>query len=178
LLVIDKYSFLSAATIDALDHQLHKIFPQATYPFGSLNIVLCGDPAQLPPVLAQPVYAHQGSTRHLAAHFHLFNKVVKLDEPFCQAENDETQKRFRLLLHRVANCEGTDEDWAWLQTWQASRLSPRENAAFDKNKYIVLTNDMRSHINCEKLSMLSPIMQITQTKDGMCVLDEDEVDRE
>ena len=114
----------------------------------------------------------------MAAHFHLFNKVVKLDKPFCQAGNDETQKQFRLLLCRVANCEGTDEDWAWLQTRRASRLSPRKNATFNKNKYIVLTNDMQSHINCEKLSMLSPIMQITQTKDGMCVLDEDEVDRE
>ena len=58
LLVIDEYLFLSAATIDTLDHQLRKIFSQATHPFGSLNIVLCGNPAQLPPILAQPVYAH------------------------------------------------------------------------------------------------------------------------
>jgi ATP-dependent exoDNAse (exonuclease V) alpha subunit len=178
LLVIDEYSFLSAATIDALDHQHCKIFPQVAHPFGGLNIVLCGDPAQLPPVLAQPVYAHRGLTRHLAARFHLFDKVVELDQPFRQAGNDETQKRFRLLLRRVANCDATDEDWAWLQTRRASHLSPRENAIFDKNKYIVSTNDMRSRINCEKLSMLSPIMQITQTKDGMCVLDEDEVDGE
>jgi hypothetical protein len=42
LLVINEYSFLSAATIDTLDHQLRKIFPQATHPFGGLNIVLCG----------------------------------------------------------------------------------------------------------------------------------------
>ena len=58
LLVIDKYSFLSMANINKLHERLHKIFPQSTRLFGGLNIVLCGDPAQLPPVLTPPIYAH------------------------------------------------------------------------------------------------------------------------
>ena len=82
LLIINEYSFLSAATINELDCQLHKIIPQTPRPFGGLNIILCGDSAQLPPVRAQPVYAHHGSTQHLVAHFYLFNKVVKLYQPF------------------------------------------------------------------------------------------------
>ena len=176
LLVIDEYSFLSISTIDKLDHHLRQIFPQQPRPFGGLNIVLCGDPAQLPPVLAQPVYAHRGPTRHLAARFHLFDKVIELDQPFRQAGNDETQKQFRLVLRRVADCNGTDDDWKWLQTRRASRLSPMENAAFDASKYIVSTNDTRSRINYEKLSMLSPVMRITESNGGVCFLDEDDVD--
>lgn len=57
LLVIDEYSFLSIAVIDTLDRHLRLIYPHSLRPFGGLNIVLCGDPAQLPPVLAQPLYA-------------------------------------------------------------------------------------------------------------------------
>ena len=58
LLIIDEYSFLSTAMFDDLDRQLRKIFPANTdCPFGALNIVLCGDPAQLAPVHGRLVYA-------------------------------------------------------------------------------------------------------------------------
>ena len=110
LLIIDEYSFLSIGNIDALDSQLRKIYPEVPEPFGGLNIVLCGDPAQLAPVLAQPVYALRGPKKHLAARFHLFKNVIELDQPFRQVGNDETQKRFRELLKRVANCNGIEED--------------------------------------------------------------------
>ena len=90
LLVIDEYSFLSMANIDKLCEQLHKIFPQSTHPFGSLKIVLCGDPTQLLPVLMPPIYAHQGSKHHQATCFHLFDKVVELDCIFCQASFNAT----------------------------------------------------------------------------------------
>jgi len=173
LLIIDEYSFLSVVTIDTLDSHLRKIFPQVPHPFGGLNIVFCGDPAQLAPVRAQPVYAHRGPTR-----FHLFDKVVELDQPFRQAGNDETQKRFRLLLGRVADCDGTSEDWTWLQSRRASCLSAADNTLFDASKYIVATNDMRNHINYEKLSALSPVMRITPSKEGVCIFDEDDLDGE
>lgn len=58
LLIIDKYSFLSIPLFVTLDRQLRKIFPaHADKPFGRMNIVLCGDPAQLVPVHGQPIYA-------------------------------------------------------------------------------------------------------------------------
>ena len=48
LLIIDEYSFMSASVFDSLDRHLRLIFPLSDRPFGRLNIVLCGDPAQLP----------------------------------------------------------------------------------------------------------------------------------
>jgi ATP-dependent DNA helicase PIF1 len=112
----------------------------------------------------------------VAAHFHLFDKVVKLNQPFHQVGNDGVQKQFCLLLSREADCNRIKKDWMWLQTHHSSCLSPGENAAFDASKYIVSTNEMRSHINYKKLSMLSPIMQITENNGGVCFLDEDDVD--
>lgn len=82
--------------VHTLDRQLHLIYPGSTRPFGGLNIVLCGDPAQLPPVLAQPLYAHRGSDRLKAARFHLFNTVVQLDMPFRQTGHEDTLVRFLL----------------------------------------------------------------------------------
>ena len=42
----------SAETIEKLNKHLHAVFPHSTRPFGRLNIVLSGDPAQLAPVRA------------------------------------------------------------------------------------------------------------------------------
>jgi hypothetical protein len=83
LLVIDEYSFLSVTVIDKLDHHLRKNSPAQ-----GLNILLCGDPAQLPPVVGKPLYAYQGSTSHLAAR--LFDKVVELDHVFRQCGDDQS----------------------------------------------------------------------------------------
>lgn len=79
LFIINEYSFLSVEVINKLDDHFHAIFPQSTLPFGGINIILCGDPAQLAPVLAKPLYTHQGVTAHVAACFHHFCTVIKLD---------------------------------------------------------------------------------------------------
>ena len=166
LLIIDEYSFLSIAVIDALDRRLRVVFPRKSdIPFGGMNILLSGDPAQLPPVRAQPVYAYSGVTSHVAARFHLFNKVVELDQPFRQTGEDATQTHFRALLARVANCDATEDDWKWLQTRAPSRLSKEENVLFDECRHVVSTNDARHAINREKLARLSPVINIDDCGD-------------
>jgi len=176
LLIIDEYSFLSAATFDSLNRQLQKIFPQATRPFGGINIVLCGDPAQLPPVHAQPVYAFRGPSRHVAARFHLFNCVVVLDQPFRQIGDDPEQIQFRSLLTHVANCEAHEDDWLWLQTRRACCLSSEENASFDDSKYIVSTNQLRNQINYDKLASFSPILKVDNNNNSLPQSTEIELD--
>ena len=161
LIVIDEYSFLSIPVFDSLDRQLRKIFPSsADRPFGGMNVVLCGDPAQLAPVRGQPVYATGSSDSPSPQRFHLFHTVVELDQPFRQTGTDRTQTRFRELLARVANCQALQDDWLWLQTRRPSTLSAGENAAFDVNKHIVSTNKTRNEINSERLSHFAPIMNV------------------
>ena len=174
LLIIDEYSFLSVAKIDELDQRLRVIFPRKSHiPFGGLNILLCGDPAQLPPVRAQPTYAFSGRTSHRAARFHLFNKVVELRQPFRQTGDDTTQIRFRELLARVANCEAAESDWSWLQTRNPICLSPEENKAFDDCIHVVATNEVRNSINREKLSQLSPVIKIDDCDEELAYFEED-----
>jgi ATP-dependent DNA helicase PIF1 len=178
LLVIDEYSFLSIAVIDTLHRQLLKVFPHDTRPFGGVNIVLCGDPAQLAPVRAQPIYAYRGTSHHLAAHFHLFQSVVELDQPFRQVGDDDNQIHFRHLLRRVANSEASEDDWRWLQTRRPCCLSPCDNDAFDASKFIVSTNDLRKEINYDKLAFLSPVLRIDDCDDGVQNSTEDDLDGE
>lgn len=178
LLIIDEYSFLSAAVFDALDRHLRLIFPLSRLPFGGLSIVLCGDPAQLPPVRARPVYAHQGASAHLAARFHLFNVVVELDRAFRQVGRDNTQCRFRDVLKHIANSDATEDDWNWLQTRRACCLNDLENKTFDNGKYIVANNNIRSKINHDKLSGFSPIMNIEHCADGVRLINDRVLDGE
>jgi hypothetical protein len=178
LLVIDEYSFLNIANIDSLDRRLRVVFPQRScVPFGGLNIILCGDPAQLPPIRTQPAYAYHGSTLHLAARFHLFTKVVELDHPFRQAGENPNQVRFRALLNRVADCEATVEDWKWLQTRTSACLSAEENELFDNNRHVVSTNDTRHWINRERLSKLLPVIKIDdQCQENVMNVEDDTYD--
>jgi ATP-dependent exoDNAse (exonuclease V) alpha subunit len=166
LLIVNEYSFLSAATLATIDWRLREAFPhKSNIPFGGINILLCGDPAQLPPVRAQPIYAHGVATAHLAARFQLFTKVVELDQPFRQSGVDPTQTRFRQLLSRLANCEATESDWQWLQTRRSVNLSASENALFDDSKFIVLTDDARNVLNRHKLAMFSPVMKVDECEE-------------
>jgi ATP-dependent DNA helicase PIF1 len=177
LLIIDEYSFLSIAIIDRLDRRLRKVFcHHSDVPFGGLNILLCGDPAQLPPVRALPVYAYEGSLAHLAARFHLFDKVVELDQPFRQIGNDLTQIRFRAVLARVANCEPTLEDWKWLQTRTSTFLTAVENGHFENCRHVVATNDVRNRINRQKLSTFSPIIKIDDGDENSADVEHDKLE--
>lgn len=162
LLIIDEYSFLIVEIIDKLDNRLHAVFPHSTLPFGGINMVLCGDPAQLAPVLAKPLYAHRGSTAHIAARFHNFRTVVELDQPFRQTGNDVSQTRFRSLLKRLSLCEATEDDWSWLMTCRPSCLTPDENQLFDSSKYVVSTNHLRKRLNYDRLASFTPILKIDE----------------
>lgn len=177
LLIIDEYSFLSIPAFDSLDRQLRKIIPiHADRPFGGLNIVLCGDPAQLAPVCGQPVYADQDSNTPRPTRFHLFRTVVELDQPFRQTGSDDTQVRFRQVLGHIADCRAFEEDWIWLQSRRSCSLSPSENAIFNTNRHIVSTNKARKLINNKHLEELAPIMNIAGFDDGLHDISTDNID--
>ena len=177
VIIIDEYSFLSIPVFDSLDRQLRKIFPiHADSPFGGVNIILCGDPAQLAPVHGQPVYAGQDCIPPQPTRFHLFQTVIELDQPFRQTGSDRTQIRFRELLAHVADCRADENDWIWLQSRRSCSLTPAENATFDVNRHIVSTNKARNEINKKRLSDLAPIMNIADYDDGLHDISADNVE--
>jgi len=57
VLVIDEISFVSAANLNTISQRLGRVFPSKSHlPFGGLHVLMCGDPFQLSPVGARPLW--------------------------------------------------------------------------------------------------------------------------
>ena len=153
---------LSLETIKKLDKHLHPIFPHSTHPFGGLNIVLIGDPAQLASVRVLPLYAYRAHTAPREARFHHFRTIIELDldQPFRQTASNDTQTRFHTLFGPTTNCQATEDDWRWLQTCRPTCLSTKENGRFNTSKYIVASNDLRKHLSYEQPASFSPVLDM------------------
>ena len=55
-LIIDEKSMIDLKMLSLIDPRLRAICPQNDQPFGGVNILLCGDFYQLPPVGGHPLY--------------------------------------------------------------------------------------------------------------------------
>jgi len=56
VLVIDKISFVSAASLNTISERLGKVFPSCAHLlFGGLHFLMCGDRFQLSPAEARPL---------------------------------------------------------------------------------------------------------------------------
>lgn len=62
VLVIDEISFVSAASFNTISQRLGELFPSRSHlPFGGLHVLLCGDPFQLSPAGARPLWLQKKS---------------------------------------------------------------------------------------------------------------------
>ena len=57
ILVIDEMSMISPGFLYKVNRRLQQAFPEnKTKPFGGISVIMMGDFAQLPPVMAPPLY--------------------------------------------------------------------------------------------------------------------------
>ena len=57
ILVIDEMSMISPGFLYKVNRRLQQAFPEnKTKPFGGISVLIMGDFAQLPPVMAPPLY--------------------------------------------------------------------------------------------------------------------------
>jgi len=67
-LIIDEKSMIDIKTLSLIDDRLRAILPAGSHlPFGGVNVLLCGDFFQLPPVGGQPLFYFQYFIRIWAA---------------------------------------------------------------------------------------------------------------
>ena len=104
--------------------------PSSLTPHRGLDIVLCGDPAQLAPVWTLPLYVYQGHMAPRVICLHRFRTIVELDpdQPFRQTGSDDTQTQFHTLFGRTSNCQAIEDDWQ-LQTCHPTCLSAEKNGS-------------------------------------------------
>jgi len=134
-LIIDEKSMLSLKQLGWLDRRCRQIFPNcANEVFGGLNIILCGDFFQLPPVGSKPLFSTlDGSVDEVQGRraYRSFDKTIELDVIMRQQGDSEEQQDFRNALQGLRHSCVTLKHWETLTSRVQSNLTPTEVATFD-----------------------------------------------
>ena len=131
--------------------------------YGGLGVILVGDPGQLPPVGAAPMWKARPGTGGLSVQgFQAWlgmNTAVELTQVMRQLGPE--QEAFRGALLRVAEGAQTEEDWDLMKTRFTSTVSRREADSFTTAVHIFPTNELANDWNWRRLEQLdTPIARI------------------
>jgi ATP-dependent DNA helicase PIF1 len=101
-LMVDKKSMIDLKMFSLVDDRLRAIFPATSdRPFGGINVLICGDFFQLPPVGRKPLYAGRSSNVNKIKGCQLyqaFDKTIRLTEIIRQQGDDPVSIWFRQTL--------------------------------------------------------------------------------
>lgn len=111
VLIIDEISMLDAACLDLVD-KICKAAKNPFVPFGGIQIVLCGDFFQLPPIGKDAEFAFQAHSWEESG-----IKVCYLDEQFRQADLE-----FLKVLNKIRTNEAGEKELAVLKTRLQKKL--------------------------------------------------------
>ena len=128
LVIIDKFSMHGQSDLHFIDCRLRQIKGN-NYPFGSLVLLLCDDPGQLPPVNALSLWDKHGKSGSSNFYglllYQQFDVMTKLTKKICLNKNDSDAvcyNNFLLFLHDGAN---TQENWEWIKNTAAQSTQCR-----------------------------------------------------
>jgi ATP-dependent DNA helicase PIF1 len=154
-LIIDEKSMINIETLSLIDNRLRAIFPAtADLPFGGINVLLCGDFFQLPPVAGKPLYTlSHTNVDAIKGHqlYKAFDRTVRLVQVMRQQGEDDISVRFRQALSELRIGQLSEESWRLLCTRIANQLSPEEVGAFDSALRLYYTREAVHTMNCTKL---------------------------
>jgi len=170
-LIIDEKSMVDLKTLSLIDDRLRAILPAFSHlPFGGLNILLCGDFFQLPPVGGRPLFAQQSTGVETLKGYNLyraFDQTARLVQVMRQQGEDELSTRFRAALGELRESRLSRESWELLCTRVANQLPPEEVTAFDSALRLYFTTAEVRQKNFERLSAVNqPVKVIRATHMG------------
>jgi ATP-dependent DNA helicase PIF1 len=124
ILFIDEISMLSPGIFTTLDLVGRKLRQKPNQPFGGLQLVLCGDFAQIPPVTNDKEKKSEDKEKgtwvfECSSWAASVKKTITLREPFRQKNS-----AFVALLDRVREGKPSAQDLKWLQS-RVVRVSPK-----------------------------------------------------
>lgn len=173
-LIIDEKSMIDNKVMGIIDERLREIFPaKSMEPFGGLNLAICGDFWQLPPVGGTPLFkrhtaglpaiAIKGQTAYRA-----INKTIRLTQIMRQGGETLEMIQFRETLDQLRNDNLSVVNWEFLKERAACNLHPDEVASFDNALRLYFTNREVNEYNHEKLKNCGqPIKKIVAEHSGI-----------
>ena len=170
-LMIDEKSMMDLKMLSLIDNRLRVIIPATSdQPFGGINILLCGDFFQLPPVGGKPLYTLRPSHIHDIKGRQLykaFDKTIRLTEIMRQQGNDPISVGFRQTLSELREDKLTREGWEFLCTRVANELTPAEVASMDDALRLYFTRAEVYETNSTNLAATNqPVRKISAQHTG------------
>lgn len=149
-LVIDEVSMVRCDLLDAIDRRLRAVRGRRTDPFGGVQVVMFGDPYQLPPVLKEGV-EKQWLVDNYPSPWFFDSKVWAEAGPRVVELTDvkrQDEAVFRDVLDRMRGGNMTSDDGALLNEIGARRPLPEEIITLSA------TNQTANEINARALAAL------------------------
>ena len=172
-LVIDEKSMIDMKQLSLIEARLQEIFPSPNpKPFGGLNLLLCGDFFQLPPVAGVALYERRpGSVdpQLLSGRiaYQAFDRTLQLTQLMRQQGEDPIAIQFREALTNLRVNALRQEDWRLLCTRVANVLSLEEVDSFRDALRVYYTNEeVREYNHRRLMENNAPVMKITARHTG------------
>jgi ATP-dependent DNA helicase PIF1 len=169
--IIDEKSMIDLKMLSIIDDRLRQVFPdRADQPFGGVNVLLCGDFFQLPPVNGRPLYATKVTGLEATKGqglYRAFDRTVQLTEVMRQQGTDETAIRFRRALSELRESKLSQSSWELLCTRVQNQLTLDEVDGFQSALRLYFTNEEVRERNYGQLAAANrPVKRILSEHTG------------
>jgi ATP-dependent DNA helicase PIF1 len=170
-LIIDEKSMVDIKNLSLIDDRLRIIYPtRSSEPFGGLNILLCGDFFQLPPVGGRAMFSTAVAGPEAIKGqglYRLFDRTVKLTQVMRQLGEDDIAVRFREALSELRALELSRPSWELLCSRVENLLAPDEVANFSTALRLYFTNVEVNECNYTQLAAQNrPVKKIIASHQG------------
>jgi len=172
-LIIDEKSMIGLRTLHQISQRLRQIYPARQDEwFSGLNILLCGDFFQLPPVLERALYQtvipsaspeyHQGRRAYES-----FTTTVVLTHVMRQQGEDEESHQFQQALNELREDAVTEQSWRLFLTQMKMAVGTAVTQQFTNAIRLYNTNSLVDDFNHVQLRDLNkPVISIEAQHTG------------
>lgn len=169
---LDEKSMIGLHHLSWIDKRMRQVF-DSEEAFGGVNIILCGDFYQLPPVACRPLYwtgevNSEDETHGQRLYMLLSRQTVHLTDPVRHQGLAEEDFDFRSMLSGLRNGELTVSGWDCLQTRLQCNLPSHEIQQFDDALHIYHhKRSVEKHNNVKLLAMSNPAINLKASYEGL-----------
>jgi ATP-dependent DNA helicase PIF1 len=157
-IIIDEISMVGAKFFNLIDRRLRQVFSKPSTIFGGCNLILVGDPKQLPPVGDTELW----DKRSVSLSEHSLLGMCSFDEidqviilKTIVRQNDPKQQAFRELLNRLRVGKSTLDDYELLKPRIFSLVTVGEQEQFLNATRLYPSRKQVSEHNLDKLARLN-----------------------